>query len=210
MRSNDHEGGQQRPWRGPRRQRLIELCFQSQVGPVKWLSYDDVLNELGAAGLKNLVVVPLSFVSSTSRRSRRSTLSTGKLLRRQASPSSSAALPQLGPAVIECLADMTTDALKSHRCVFPRHWTCIRRAKSCQATRGSLASRRQQEQTNGRIAMLALASIAVSQVLKSGCPKIDGPAIASEHSVLRFHRTAGAGSSPPSSLSSPQLDIVST
>jgi ferrochelatase len=41
------------------------LCFQSRVGPVKWLEpYTDVvLEELGEAGLKNIVVVPLSFVS---------------------------------------------------------------------------------------------------------------------------------------------------
>jgi ferrochelatase len=42
-----------------------KLCFQSRVGPVKWLEpyTDDVLNQLGADGLKNIVVVPLSFVS---------------------------------------------------------------------------------------------------------------------------------------------------
>ena len=34
------------------------------------------------------------------------------------------------------------------------------------------------EQTNGRLAMLGLASLAVAQVLKAGCPRIDGPAIA--------------------------------
>jgi hypothetical protein len=34
------------------------------------------------------------------------------------------------------------------------------------------------EKINGRVAMLALASLAVSQVIKSGCPAIDGPAIA--------------------------------
>ncbi len=41
------------------------LCFQSRAGPVKWLepSTDDMLQKLAAAGSKNILVVPLSFVS---------------------------------------------------------------------------------------------------------------------------------------------------
>lgn len=41
------------------------LAFQSRAGPVKWLepSTDDMLKNLAAAGVKNLLVVPLSFVS---------------------------------------------------------------------------------------------------------------------------------------------------
>jgi ferrochelatase len=43
----------------------VHLSFQSRVGPVEWLRpyTDDVLPELGEAGVKNLVVVPISFVS---------------------------------------------------------------------------------------------------------------------------------------------------
>lgn len=41
------------------------LAFQSRAGPVKWLepSTDDMLKNLAAGGVKNLLVVPLSFVS---------------------------------------------------------------------------------------------------------------------------------------------------
>jgi ferrochelatase len=41
------------------------LAYQSRVGPVEWLKpyTDDTLHELGAAGVKDLVVVPISFVS---------------------------------------------------------------------------------------------------------------------------------------------------
>lgn len=41
------------------------LSFQSRAGPVKWLepSTDDMLQKLAAEGSKNLLVVPLSFVS---------------------------------------------------------------------------------------------------------------------------------------------------
>jgi len=41
------------------------LSFQSRAGPVKWLepSTDDMLQRLAESGVKNLLVIPLSFVS---------------------------------------------------------------------------------------------------------------------------------------------------
>jgi len=43
----------------------IHLSYQSRVGPIEWLRpyTDDVLPSLGESGVKNLVVVPISFVS---------------------------------------------------------------------------------------------------------------------------------------------------
>ena len=43
----------------------IHLSYQSRVGPVEWLRpyTDDVLPNLGDQGVRNLVVVPISFVS---------------------------------------------------------------------------------------------------------------------------------------------------
>jgi len=43
----------------------LHLSYQSRVGPIEWLRpyTDDVLPELGQAGVINLVVVPISFVS---------------------------------------------------------------------------------------------------------------------------------------------------
>lgn len=43
----------------------IHLSYQSRVGPIEWLRpyTDDVLPELGEDGVRNLVVVPISFVS---------------------------------------------------------------------------------------------------------------------------------------------------
>lgn len=43
----------------------VHLSFQSRVGPVEWLRpyTDDVLPSLGEQGVKNIVVVPISFVS---------------------------------------------------------------------------------------------------------------------------------------------------
>jgi protoporphyrin/coproporphyrin ferrochelatase len=41
------------------------LCYQSKVGPQKWLtpSTPDVIEELAKAGVKNMLVVPIAFVS---------------------------------------------------------------------------------------------------------------------------------------------------
>ena len=43
----------------------IHLSFQSRVGPVQWLRpyTEDKIEQLGKSGVKNLVVVPVSFVS---------------------------------------------------------------------------------------------------------------------------------------------------
>ncbi len=40
-------------------------CFQSKVGPMKWLEpgTDTMIEELSAAGKKNLLIIPISFVS---------------------------------------------------------------------------------------------------------------------------------------------------
>lgn len=43
----------------------VHLSYQSRVGPIEWLRpyTDDVIRQLGSDGVKNLVVVPVSFVS---------------------------------------------------------------------------------------------------------------------------------------------------
>ena len=41
------------------------LCYQSKVGPVKWLTpaTDTMIEDLAAAGKRNLLIIPISFVS---------------------------------------------------------------------------------------------------------------------------------------------------
>ena len=43
----------------------FHLSYQSRVGPVEWLRpyTDDKIKEFGKAGVKNLAVVPIAFVS---------------------------------------------------------------------------------------------------------------------------------------------------
>lgn len=158
-----------------------KLCFQSRVGPVKWLEpyTDDVLNELGAAGLKNLVVVPLSFVSEHVETLEEIDIEYREVAE-EAGITNFKRCPALNsdPLFIECLADMTTDALKKPSLRVPETLDLYQKSKELPGYPWEFGITKAAEQTNGRIAMLALASIAVSQVLKSGCPEIDGPAIA--------------------------------
>lgn len=92
------------------------LAFQSRAGPVKWLepSTDDKLKELAASGCKNLLVVPLSFVSDHietlheidieyAEEARRLGINT---FRRIASLNDS-------PTFIACLAELVRGALKN-------------------------------------------------------------------------------------------------
>lgn len=92
------------------------LAFQSRAGPVKWLepSTDDKLQELAANGCKNLLMVPLSFVSDHIETLHEIDIEYAeeahKLgisdFRRIASLNSS-------PTFIRCLAELVRNALKS-------------------------------------------------------------------------------------------------
>lgn len=92
------------------------LAFQSRAGPVTWLapSTDDKLQELAANGCKNLLVVPLSFVSDhietlheidIEYAAKAQTLGI-TTFRRTASLNSS-------PTFIRCLAELVHNALQS-------------------------------------------------------------------------------------------------
>lgn len=92
------------------------LAFQSRAGPVKWLepSTDDKLRELAQDGCKELLMVPLSFVSDHietlheidieyAEEARKLGI---KTFRRMESLNSS-------PTFIRCMAELVRDALKS-------------------------------------------------------------------------------------------------
>src|SRR5260370_22957454 len=47
------------------RKNPYQLCFQSKIGPVKWLEpfTIDLITQLGKQGIEDVLVVPISFVS---------------------------------------------------------------------------------------------------------------------------------------------------
>jgi len=157
------------------------LCFQSRVGPVKWLEpyTDTVLEELGAAGQKNLVVVPLSFVSEHVETLEEIDIEYREVAT-EAGITNFKRCPALNsdPIFINCLADMTTDALSKPSLRISETLDLYQKSKEIKSYPWEFGATRAAEQTNGRLAMMGLASLAVAQVNKVGCPKIDGPAIA--------------------------------
>jgi ferrochelatase len=75
------------------------LAYQSRVGPVEWLKpyTDDALNELGESSVKDLVVVPISFVSEHIETLEESISSTARSQRKPVSPTSAAYRPWTPP-----------------------------------------------------------------------------------------------------------------
>ncbi|WP_373527011.1 ferrochelatase [Nostoc sp.] len=92
------------------------LAYQSRVGPVEWLQpyTEDALKELGAQGVKDLVVVPISFVSEHIE-----TLQEIDIEYREVAEESGihnfrrVPAPNTNPVFINALADLVIDALKN-------------------------------------------------------------------------------------------------
>jgi protoporphyrin/coproporphyrin ferrochelatase len=157
------------------------LSFQSRVGPVKWLEpYTDVvLEELGAAGLKNLVVVPLSFVSEHVETLEEIDQEYREIAH-EAGITNFKRVPALNsdPLFISTLADLTLAALEKPAL---RVSECLDlyqdESNNLPGYPWEFGVTRAAEQWNGRLAMIGIAALAVSQVLRVGCPHIEGPAI---------------------------------
>lgn len=157
------------------------LSYQSRVGPVKWLEpyTDDVLVKLGEEGLKNLVVVPVSFVSEHIETLEEIDMEYREIAE-EAGITNFKRCPALNsdPLFIQCLVDMTEEALSKPSLRISETLDLYQKSKDLPGYPWEFGVTKAAEQTNGRLAMLAIASLAVTQVLKAGCPKIDGPAIA--------------------------------
>jgi len=158
------------------------LCFQSRVGPVKWLEpyTDDVLQDLGKAGLKNLVVVPLSFVSEHVETLEEIDQEYREVAE-EAGIDNFMRVPALNsdPLFIDTLVDLTMTALKKPALRVGETLDLYQKSKSLPGYPWEFGVTRAAEEVNGRLAMLGIASLAVAQVWKSGhCPSIDGPALA--------------------------------
>ena len=92
------------------------LSFQSRAGPVKWLepSTEDMIKRLAAGGCKEMLMVPLSFVSDHIETLYEIDIQYGAEARElgidhfRRSPSLNSA-----PVFIDCLADLVLNGVKS-------------------------------------------------------------------------------------------------
>ena len=148
----------------------VHLSYQSRVGPVEWLRpyTDDVIPELGAAGVKNLVVVPISFVSEHIE-----TLEEIDIEYRELAEESGVTRWRRCPALntdgrfIDELASMVQDALREPTLSVSA--ACIQ--NNCEVDlepldrRLSLGVTESAEKLNGRVAMVGIMSTLLAELL---------------------------------------------
>lgn len=97
------------------------LAYQSRVGPVEWLQpyTEDSLNELGEKGIKNLLVIPISFVSEHIETLQEIDIEYREIAE-EAGITSFRRVPALNthPIFIESLANLVTESLDNCPCTF--------------------------------------------------------------------------------------------
>lgn len=97
------------------------LAYQSRVGPVEWLQpyTEDSLNDLGEKGVKNLLVIPISFVSEHIETLQEIDIEYREIAEK-AGITNFRRVPALNthPIFIESLANLVTESLDSCPCTF--------------------------------------------------------------------------------------------
>ncbi|MEA5621249.1 ferrochelatase [Cronbergia sp. UHCC 0137] len=147
------------------------LAYQSRVGPVEWLQpyTEDALKELGAQGVKDLVVVPLSFVSEHIE-----TLQEIDIEYREVAEEAGidnfrrAAAPNTHPVFIKALADLVLDALQQPDLKLSQVTQMKKRVRMYPQERWEWGLTTSAEVWNGRIAMLGFIALIIELVTGKG------------------------------------------
>ncbi|MBW4688508.1 MAG: ferrochelatase [Komarekiella atlantica HA4396-MV6] len=147
------------------------LAYQSRVGPVEWLQpyTEDALKELGAQGVKDLVVVPISFVSEHIE-----TLQEIDIEYREVAEESGihnfrrVPAPNTHPVFINALADLVIDALKNPSFKLSQAAQMKKRVKMYPQERWEWGLTTSAEVWNGRIAMLGFIALIIELITGQG------------------------------------------
>ena len=153
------------------RPNLYTLAYQSRVGPVEWLQpyTEDALQQLGAQGVKDLVVVPISFVSEHIE-----TLQEIDIEYREIAEESGienfrrAAAPNTHPVFIKALADLVIDALNKPSFKLSQAAQMKKRVKMYPQENWEWGMTTSAEVWNGRIAMLGFIALVIEIVTGHG------------------------------------------
>jgi protoporphyrin/coproporphyrin ferrochelatase len=147
------------------------LAYQSRVGPVEWLQpyTEDALKELGAQGVKDLVVVPISFVSEHIE-----TLQEIDIEYREVAEESGihnfrrVPAPNTNPVFINALAQLVIDALKNPSFKLSQAAQMKKMVKMYPQERWEWGLTTSAEVWNGRIAMLGFIALIIEMITGHG------------------------------------------
>ncbi|BBD57447.1 ferrochelatase [Nostoc sp. HK-01] len=147
------------------------LAYQSRVGPVEWLQpyTEDALKELGAQGVKDIVVVPISFVSEHIE-----TLQEIDIEYREIAEEAGihnfrrAPAPNTHPVFIRALADLVVEALEQPNFKLSQAAQMKKRVKMYPPESWEWGMTTSAEVWNGRIAMLGFIALIIELVTGHG------------------------------------------
>ncbi|WP_445633178.1 Ferrochelatase [Nostoc sp. DSM 114161] len=147
------------------------LAYQSRVGPVEWIQpyTEDALKELGAQGVKDLVVVPISFVSEHIE-----TLQEIDIEYREVAEEAGihnfrrVPAPNTHPVFINALAELVIDALKNPSFKLSQAAQMKKMVKMYPQERWEWGLTTSAEVWNGRIAMLGFIALIIELITGHG------------------------------------------
>lgn len=147
------------------------LAYQSRVGPVEWLQpyTEDAIKELGAKGVEDLVVVPISFVSEHIETLQEIDIEYREVAE-HAGIHNFRRVPALDthPVFIQAMADLVTNALASPSLKLPQVTQMKKRVRMYPQERWEWGMTTTAEVWNGRIAMLGFLALVIELVTGRG------------------------------------------
>jgi ferrochelatase len=153
------------------RSNAYTLAYQSRVGPVEWLQpyTEDAIEELGAKGVKDLLVVPISFVSEHIETMQEIDIEYREVAE-AAGIHNFGRVPALNshPVFIEGMADLVLEALKSPSLKLAQVTQMKKKVKMYPQERWQWGLTTNAEIWNGRIAMLGFIALVIELVTGRG------------------------------------------
>jgi len=159
------------------RSNLHTLAYQSRVGPVEWLQpyTDDAIKELGAKGVTDLVVVPISFVSEHIE-----TLQEIDIEYREIAEDSGihnfyrVPAPNIHPLFIQALAELVIDALQKPSIKLSEATQIKKNMRMYPQERWQWGMTISAEIWNGRLAMLGFIALIIELITGRGLLHVIG------------------------------------
>ncbi len=147
------------------------LAYQSRVGPVEWLQpyTEDAIKELGAQGVEDILVVPISFVSEHIETLQEIDIEYRELAE-QSGIHNFRRVPALNtnPVFIQAMAELVVEALKSPSLKLSQVTQLKKKIKMYPQERWQWGMTTTAEIWNGRLAMLGFIALVIELITGRG------------------------------------------